>query len=994
MRRQFTIFLCFLLFLEAGSARQIQVICGTSREHSKVELFLHRQAERLRQTAQAQSTGGQVSSARPASVDMGNVAVLEDSGGVVVQPNPFNLDQQTLTFTPSAALAASYTSEVSGNSYDAGAAASGMLVRLGDDDFHQTALGFSFPFFGKSYQSIFVDSDGNLTFTEGDDASTDRSLGRMVAGPPRIAPLFRDLDPSKALKGVTVSSSASRLIVSWVQVPEYADFGVGPLQTFQVRLYPDGRIQFAYSGITTSSAVVGISPGGFQGSSSVVSFTSGGSTVYSSTVAEIFGSTTEVDIQTAAQKFFQTHDDSYDYLAFFNDEDIQAGASALAWEQTVRNSRTGYGDIPVNDAPEYGSPVRLQSVLNMGPLSQYPIDPTDPVAVGGREGYDSLKLIAHETGHLFLAYASVNDPNDPMAMPMLRSDLAHWAFNFNAEASFMEGNSIQDNGPNASPRYITTAIVDQYAPLDQYLMGFRSADEVAPTFLVTGNPQSFSDRFPSLGVVFNGDRRDISIDEIIQAAGRRTPDYTVAQRHFRMGFVLIVKQGTTPPATELAQVEGYRSQFEAYYAQASGNRGHMDAKLRRALALSVWPAAGVLAGGSITAAVSIQQSISSPVTIALGAPAGNISVPASVTIPAGQTSANFTINGVQPGVEELSATPADTSFETAYAHVQVLAQSALLLSTVSGDRQVVSSMGTIAQPVVMQVSDLNSLFYPGAKVQASASAGGTVTPEVASADANGLATFQWTPGTGANAQLQVFLQGSAPASGVTVTALPPTNINAAGVVNAASFVTGMTPGGLATIYGTTLAGGVSGAASLPWPKSIEDVSVLVNNQPAELLYVSDSQINFLAPSSLATGSAKVTVMTSIGTSSTVQVPVAAVSPGIFFDSGTNFGAILNAGTSQTTLSRPAKRGQFIEIYCTGLGAVQQNGAGLMATVSNPQVSIGGVNAPVNFSGLAPVYNGGLYQVNVQVPQNAPTGTTTLQMTIGGVQSNVVKVGIQ
>src|SRR5207245_2941758 len=151
----------------------------------------------------------------------------------------------------------------------------------------------------------------------------------------------------------------------------------------------------------------------------------------------------------------------------------------------------------------------------------------------------------------------------------------------------------------------------------------------------------FSLQFPKTGVTLNGGRRDIGIDEIIQAEGRRTPDSTVAQRHFRMAFVLIVKQGRTPPAAELAQVENYRAQFEAFYEQSADNRAYMDASLRHALSLSVSPAAGVLAGGSIGATVFIQQPAASPLVVTLLAPAGIIAAPASVVIPAGATSAAF-----------------------------------------------------------------------------------------------------------------------------------------------------------------------------------------------------------------------------------------------------------------------------------------------------------------------------------------------------------------
>ena len=55
---------------------------------------------------------------------------------------------------------------------------------------------------------------------------------------------------------------------------------------------------------------------------------------------------------------------------------------------------------------------------------------------------------------------------------------------------------------------------------------------------------------------------------------------------------------------------------------------------------------------------------------------------------------------------------------------------------------------------------------------------------------------------------------------------------------------------------------------------------------------------------------------------------------------------------------------------------------------------GGVNAPVSFSGLAPGFFG-LYQVNVQIPQNAPvSGAAAVVLTIGGVASNAVTIAVQ
>ena len=249
-----------------------------------------------------------------------------------------------------------------------------------------SSLPFAFPFFGAAYNQVYVNSDGNLTFTVGDFASTDRSLGRMTAGPPRISPLFDDLNPAQTAGGVRVFADSSRVVVSWVNVPEYAQYGTGPLQTFQVRLYPDGRVQFSYNGIDASSAVVGIAPGNLKGSTTLVDFRTDPTGDYSAAVAERFGNTLAIDIVTVAQQFYQTHEDAYDYLVIYNNMDIPSMPGAVAYESTVRSSGTGYG-YPVQDAgQQYGSASRLQSLMNMGPLSEYPADPTALVPLRASRG--------------------------------------------------------------------------------------------------------------------------------------------------------------------------------------------------------------------------------------------------------------------------------------------------------------------------------------------------------------------------------------------------------------------------------------------------------------------------------------------------------------------------------------------------------------------------------------------------------------------------------
>ena len=56
-------------------------------------------------------------------------------------------------------------------------------------------------------------------------------------------------------------------------------------------------------------------------------------------IAERFGDAVALDLVAAARRFYETHDDAYDYLAFFNANGVQPGSGVLAFESTVRRNR-------------------------------------------------------------------------------------------------------------------------------------------------------------------------------------------------------------------------------------------------------------------------------------------------------------------------------------------------------------------------------------------------------------------------------------------------------------------------------------------------------------------------------------------------------------------------------------------------------------------------------------------------------------------------------
>lgn len=180
------------------------------------------------------------------------------------------------------------------------------LAALGDDDemLYEFPEGFQFPFLGNVYNSVVVNSDGNLTFGQGDGkVGTARTESRFLSGPPRIAPLFTDLDPSvSSLARVKAEVGGDYVKFIWNNVPEFVDQGTASPNLFSVTLYASGNILFSYENLAITpdpdqeyaqglQAVVGITPGGLSSGTardlSVGEFPLEGSSIY-----EVFPGTT------------------------------------------------------------------------------------------------------------------------------------------------------------------------------------------------------------------------------------------------------------------------------------------------------------------------------------------------------------------------------------------------------------------------------------------------------------------------------------------------------------------------------------------------------------------------------------------------------------------------------------------------------------------------------------------------------------------------------
>ena len=189
------------------------------------------------------------------------------------------------------------------------------------------------------------------------------------------------------------------------------------------------------------------------------------------------------------------------------------------------------------------------------------------------------------------------------------------------------------------------------------------------------------------------------------------------------------------------------------------------------------------------------------------------------------------------------------------------------------------------------------------------------------------------------------------------------------VVNAASYLGDLAPGGLATIYGSNLADSMytlTGASG--FPRSVAGVSVSVNGVTAPLLYVSPTQINFQVPWEATSGLAIEVKATRNTVDSNIEpVTIAApLAPSMFLNDFTN-GVAWVTGSACPTSECVVQAGSTYRLWANSLGPKNtplQDGAlapssGSSTPLQVPgspascQLTIGGQSATVAFCGAAP-----------------------------------------
>ncbi len=551
--------IAIVIFLIAFRANSENPSFDLYREHARASVAEHlHNAKKLRMKFQ-----------KPSVNAIENIVVIEASvkSGTMHGPNKFDLSGKAIRFNR--ANDGTYETSIS----NAGTVnAAGELMQLEPGDVKSIPTGFSFPFYGSTFKTVFVHASGNLTFAKSGKPPFGLTDLELFHSFPRIAPL--DLHTLFAPADVSVEKKSDRITFTWK-----IRFNSNEI-IFQTTLSRDGNITFQYGRVPVDVvALTGITPGqASQGLPQYVDFSRGPVLALRNAVIESFSPSTTVDPVAIAKAFLTSQSDRFDMIALFYSIKHPGRPSfpGTGVDVIYQNNIKGIGRSLYNYSKVLGTKGKLKAVASFFDFESYPLDPLQFFrGYSPDTGRTPLWLVSHEIGHYWLA--SVRIMENGVRTTNLLADCCHWSFTFDSDASFMHGNDIRDN---SNGTFTTTDVDLRFSLLDQYLMGLIPASEVSPMFYVANPVGVVPSDYAKKNVTFSGTRVNVDISQVIAAEGPRVPASNGSQRSFNVGFALIVDEGRKPSQNELSKLERIRSEWPAYFQKAASNRISVSTTLK------------------------------------------------------------------------------------------------------------------------------------------------------------------------------------------------------------------------------------------------------------------------------------------------------------------------------------------------------------------------------------------------------------------------------
>jgi hypothetical protein len=131
----------------------------------------------------------------------------------------------------------------------------GQAIQLSDDACRFVPLDFTFTFYGRAYNGVWVNSNGNITFHGCFTSYSGTAIPRQ--GVIIAAPLFGDWNPGvsgQVYVNTTGSPGRRVFIVTWLNVPKYSPYNSGK-SSFQIQLHEANSVLlFSYWNLGSGSS--------------------------------------------------------------------------------------------------------------------------------------------------------------------------------------------------------------------------------------------------------------------------------------------------------------------------------------------------------------------------------------------------------------------------------------------------------------------------------------------------------------------------------------------------------------------------------------------------------------------------------------------------------------------------------------------------------------------------------------------------------------------
>ena len=192
---------------------------------------------------------------RAHAADVGDIAVVQDTGDLILPPNTYDLAASGCA-SPATAPAATTSRESTATS----APTLGTRLTLTTTTARAARCrSVSVLRHGRRRPRSSIPTATSRS-RKPDKSSTERNVARLLTGPPRVAPFLADLDPTAGTAGSFVNAAADQYTVTWCNV---RGFDSTRTVTVQATLLPDGsdRDEVRRRRSTSRDAVVGLSPG-------------------------------------------------------------------------------------------------------------------------------------------------------------------------------------------------------------------------------------------------------------------------------------------------------------------------------------------------------------------------------------------------------------------------------------------------------------------------------------------------------------------------------------------------------------------------------------------------------------------------------------------------------------------------------------------------------------------------------------------------------------